>query len=113
MTNHTQLDDKLGEADNFRVWKYRNSLILKENDLDQYISKEFLEPEGDGANSTHKKKLVKAERIIENYIKDHLIPHVSSLYTHKEVFYALKNLFEGKNINHKMTLRNQLKNVKI
>ena len=36
-----------------------------------------------------------------------------SLYTHKEVFYALKNLFEGKNINHKMTLRNQLKNVKI
>ena len=29
------------------------------------------------------------------------------------MFYALTKLFEGKNINQKMTLRNQLKNVKI
>ena len=42
MTNHTQLDDKLGKADNFRVWKYRTSVILEENDLDQYFSKEVL-----------------------------------------------------------------------
>ena len=46
MTHHTQLDDKLGGADNFQAWKYRISLILEENDLDQYISKEFLEVEG-------------------------------------------------------------------
>ena len=39
MINHTQLDDKLGEADNFRVWKYRTSAILEEIDLDQYFSK--------------------------------------------------------------------------
>ena len=31
----------------------------------------------------------------------------------KEVFDALMKLFEGKNIDRKMTLRNQLKNVKI
>ena len=42
MTNHTQLDDKLDEADNFRVWKYWTSMILKEIDLDQYLSKEVL-----------------------------------------------------------------------
>ena len=29
------------------------------------------------------------------------------------MFYSLTKLFEGKNINRKMTLRNQLKNVKI
>ena len=29
------------------------------------------------------------------------------------MFYFLNNLFEGKNINQNMTMRNQLKNVKI
>ena len=46
MTNHTQLDDKLGEADNFQVWKYRNSVILEEIDLDQYFSKKVLGARG-------------------------------------------------------------------
>ena len=45
--------------------------------------------------------------------EDHLIPHVSSLNTPKEMFDSLTKLFEGKNINQKMTLRNQLNNVKI
>ena len=46
-------------------------------------------------------------------IKDHLIPHLSSLKTPKEVFDALTKMFKGKSINQKMTLRNQLKNAKI
>ena len=53
------------------------------------------------------------KRIIAYSIKDHLIPQVSSLKTPKAMFDALTKLFEGKNINRKMTLRNQLKNVKI
>ena len=61
---------------------------------------EILEPKGD-------------ERSIACSIKDHLIPHVSSLKTPKEMFDASTKLLEGKNINRKMTLRNQLNNVKI
>ena len=38
---------------------------------------------------------------------------MSYLKTPKEMFDALITLFEGKNINQKMTLRNQIKNVKI
>ena len=38
---------------------------------------------------------------------------MSSLKTPKEVFDAFAKMFEGKNINQKMALRNQLKNVKI
>ena len=53
------------------------------------------------------------KRIIADSIKYHLIPHVSSIKTPKAMFDALTKLFEGKNINRKMTLRNQLKNVKI
>ena len=89
------------------------SLILEENDLDLYISKEFQELEGDEAKSIHKKNLFKYKSIIAYSIKDHLIPHVSSLKTPKEVFNDLTNLFKGKNINRKMTLGNQPKNVNI
>ena len=72
------------------------SLILKENDLAQYISKEFPEAKGDEANAIHKKNMFNAKRIITDSIKYHLIPHVSSLKTPKKIFDALSTLFEGR-----------------
>ena len=42
MTHQTQLKDKLKGADKFRAWKYGISLIIEENDLDQYINGEVL-----------------------------------------------------------------------
>ena len=81
--------------------------------MDTYISGEVLVPEGDEAKALHKKNLIKVKKIIADSIKDHLIPQVSSLKTPKNMFDSLTNLFEGKNINRKMTLRNQWKNVKI
>ena len=113
MSHHTKLDENIEGADNFQAWKYRTSLVLEENELDTYINEEVLVPEGEEAKALHKKKLVMAKRIIIDSIKDHLIPQVSSLKTPKAMFDALTKLFEGKNINRKMTLRNELKNVKI
>ena len=74
-----QLDDKLGEAENFRSWKYGISLVLEE--LHTHISGEVPIPEKDEAKSLHKNNLVKAKRIIADSIKDHLIPQMSSLDT--------------------------------
>ena len=81
--------------------------------MDSYIIGEVPFPEGDEVKVLHKNNLIKAKRIILDSIKDHLIPQVSSLKTPKEMFEDLAKLFEGKNINQNMTLRNQLKNVKI
>ena len=81
-------------------------MVLEENELDSYINEEVPVLEGDEAKALHKKKLVMANRIIVDLS---LIPHVSSLKTPKAMFDALTKLFEGKNINRKMTLRNQLK----
>ena len=103
MSHHTKLDENLEGDDKFLAWKYRISLVLEENELDSYISEEVPVPEGDEAKALHKKKLVMAKRIIVDSIKDHLIPHVSSLKTPKAMFNALTKLFEGKNINQKMT----------
>ena len=113
MKNNTKIDEKLKGVGNFRAWKYRIMLILEEHELDGYIKEEVKEQEGEEEKSKQKKDMIKFKRIIANSIKDHLISQVSSKTTPKEVFDALTNMFEGKNINRKMTLRNQLKGVKI
>ena len=113
MSHHTKLDKNIEGSDKFRAWKYRISLVMEENELDSYINEEVPVLEGDEAKTLHKKKLVMDKRIIADSIKDHPIPHVSSLKTHKAMYDALTKLFEGKNINPNMTLRNQLKNVNI
>ena len=61
----------------------------------------------------HQKNLVKAKKIIVDSVTDQLVPQVSPLKTLREMFDSLTKIFEGKNINQNITLRNQLKNVKI
>ena len=99
-------------VEKFRAWKYRIILILEENDLEGFIKEEVAEPEGDEAKAKHKKDMIKAKRTIAVSIKDNLMSQVSSRRTPKEMFDALSNLFKGRNINRKMTLRNQLKGLK-
>ena len=73
MSHHTNIDENIEGAENFRAWKYMISLVIEENELDTYIGGEVPVPEGDEAKALHKNKLVMAKRIIANSIKDHLI----------------------------------------
>lgn len=83
MAPSTKLDEKLEGVDNFRAWKYRVMLVLEENDLEGFIETDILEPVEEETKAKHKKSPVKVKRIIADSIKDHLIPHVSSLNTPK------------------------------
>ena len=112
MTKNTKLDENLEGAENFRAWKYRIMLILQENNLEIFVREEVKEPEEVQSESKYKKDMIIAKRIIVESIKDNLIPQVSSKETRKKMFDALSGLFEGRNINRKMTLRNHLKSVR-
>jgi len=100
-------------VENFRAWKYRIGLILEENDLTRFVKEEVPEPTDVADKEKHHKEIIRAKRIIADSIKDHLIPHVSSKKTLKEMFDALTRLYEEKNINRKMNLRTQLKNTRM
>ena len=113
MPSRTKLDEKLEGVENFRASKYIIGLILKENDLLQFIKNNVLEAEGNEAKEKYKKDMIREKRIIAYSIKYHLIPQVSSKDTLKEMFDALSRMYEGRNINKKMNLRTQLKNVKM
>jgi hypothetical protein len=95
------------------AWKYRVMLILEENDLVSFVEQDIEEPEEDEAKAKYKKDLIKEKRIIIDSIKNYLIPHVSALKSQKQMMDSLSRLFEGKNINQKMSLRTQLNNVKM
>ena len=84
MSHHTNLDENIEGAYNFRSWKYRISLVLEENELE-----EVPVPKGDETKALHKKQLVMEKSIIADSIKDHLIQQVSSLKTPKAMFDSL------------------------
>jgi hypothetical protein len=109
----TKLVDKIEGVENFRSWKYRIGIILEENDLARFIKQEVLEHADAVDKEKHQNDIIRAKRIIADSIKDHLIPQVSSKKTPKEMFEALTRLYEGKNINRKMNLRNQLNNTRM
>ena len=109
MTNNTKPEG----AENFQAWKYRVLLMLEEHDQEEYVKGEVANPEGDEDKAKHKKNLVKSKRIIASSIKDHLIPHVSSLKNPKKMFDALTNFYKETNMNMNMTLRNQLNGMKM
>ena len=110
MAPSTKLEDNLKRIKYFKAWKYRIGLILQEDDLDKYIKEEVAEDEAKGK---HKRDMIRAQRIIVDSIKGHLIPQVSSKKTPKEMYDTLSRMYEGRNINKKMNLRAQLKSTKM
>lgn len=96
MASSTKLDEKLEGAEDFRAWRFRIMLVMKEQGLVKHVTEDVPEPEEDEAKEKHFKDQVKAMRIIADSIKNHLIPQVSSLETPKEMLDSLTRMFEGK-----------------
>jgi hypothetical protein len=82
------------------------SAVLKENNIYSYVNY-VVEALAINLVSLHlhETKEAKPQRIILDGVKDHLIPHLAEKKTAKEMWDALKNLFEAKNENRKMALR--------
>jgi hypothetical protein len=104
MSASTKIFDKLDSVEYFLSWKYIIGIILEENDLAKFIEENVPELEENATKEKYKKHMIKAKRIIADSIKDHLIPQVSSKNTTKYMFDSLSNMYEGRNINHKMNL---------
>jgi hypothetical protein len=60
-----------------------------------------------------KKDDVKARKIIIYSVRDHLLPCIANLKTTREMYEALKNMFESNNTLRALTLKGQLQNIKM
>jgi hypothetical protein len=109
-----RFEDRLEGISNYLQWKVRMSVVLKENKIWNYVNYDVVAPTTDlVALDLHEVKKAKAQRIILDGVKDPLIPHLSEKKTAYEMWEGLKNLFEAKNANQKMGLKDKLRDSKM
>jgi hypothetical protein len=123
MTNSMKSENKLDGASNFRAWKTRIDLILAKNKVldimkGKIVKTEFeegeeKEPQNVAAMEKFKDVDINAMSIIVDSIKDHLIPYISHLDSSKKMYDALTNLFSVRNIGQVMSLKNELRDMKM
>jgi hypothetical protein len=108
-----RFEDRLNGVSNYLQWKVRMSFVLKENKIWTYASSVAVAPAIDPvALDLHEIKEAKAQRFLDG-VNDHLISHLVEKKTTKEMWDALKNLFEAKNGNWKMVLKDKLHDTKM
>ena len=104
-------------ASNFSAWKTRVVLFLKETELWDIVESTVANPVTIPSDATTKvayeKKNIKAQRIILDAIKDHIIPHISGKSNAYEMWDALTKLYQSSNENRKIVLHEKLKSIKM
>jgi hypothetical protein len=118
-----KFENKLYGAANFRAWKTRIDLILAKNKvLDimkgkimklEFEEGEEKEPQNVATMEKFKDVDINAMSIIVDYIKDHLIPYISHLDSLNKIYDAVTNLFSVRNIGQVMSLKNELRDMKM
>ena len=87
MAASIRFEDRLDVISNYLQWKVRMSIVLKENKIWNYVSYIVEVPATDPvALDLHEVKEAKAQRIILDGVKDHLIPHLAEKKTAKEMW---------------------------
>jgi hypothetical protein len=117
MATSLRFEDRLDGAANFSPWKERIVLLLEEAELWDTMNNTQKNPIIVPADATllaaFQKKNVKAERIILDAVKDHVIPHIAGKANAFEMWVSLTKLYQSSNENQKMVLREKLRNIKM
>ena len=93
---------------NFNTWKVRVINILKEHDLDSFVTSMIEEPTIIAGRTNYKNNQAKEKRIIYDSVKDNLMSVITPMKTTKECFNTLTNLYEKKTPTQKRALKNKL-----
>ncbi|XP_057850234.1 uncharacterized protein LOC131060833 [Cryptomeria japonica] len=114
MVNSLKVEDRLEGASNFTLWKFRVLIALEENDLLQFVEeKDLSEPEDQAKKLQFKKSVIKANKVLIDSVKDHLVPPISKMTTARDMFKTLEGLYESNNTSMALVLRQQLHQVKM
>jgi hypothetical protein len=105
------------------VWNKRIDLILSKNKVLDIVKGKIVEPEFEEGKEKEpqnvavmekfKESDINAMSIIVDSIKDHLIPYISHLDSSNNMYDALPNFFSVRNIGQVMSLKNELRDMKM
>jgi hypothetical protein len=108
MVNTLKLENMLEGETNFQDWKARVLLLLEENYLKEYVESVVVDPTDPQWLTTHKKKEVKAKRVLLESVKDHLIPHIVEKTTTKNMYDSFVGLYQNKTTGRILHLKHKL-----
>jgi hypothetical protein len=72
MVKTLRVEDRLEGATHFRAWKARILLLLEENGLKEYVEMVVSSPNDPQELAAHRKRELKAKRVLLDFVKDHL-----------------------------------------
>jgi hypothetical protein len=108
-----RMEDRLQGAKNFVTLKERVTMVLDVNDVLDRVDDKVAAPTDAAALVTWKKGEAKAKSILLDGVKDHIIPHLTGKKSAKEMWAALNDLYQSKNENRVMVLRERLRSTKM
>ena len=106
-------EDRLDGLSNYSPWKEMIRLVLLVNKIWEFADKEIAKPTTPKNLAKFEELDAKAKLIILDGVKDHLIPHLIARNTAYDLRKALQDLFQNKNVNRLMVLREKLKSTKM
>jgi hypothetical protein len=90
-------------------WKVRIVIVLRERKLWNFVTTIVSFPLSNPISlDLHEVKKSRAQRIILDGVKDHLIPHLVVKLISKSMWDSLTNLYDKKNEKRKISLRDKL-----
>ena len=103
-----RFEDRLDGVSNYIPWKVRLIVVLKEWKKWSFVNTKMTKPTDRDELEEFESLEAKSERVILDGVKDHLIPHLAKNKTTKDMWDTLNQLFEAKNKNRKMALKDKL-----
>ena len=107
------VEDHLDGASNYGSWKPRVLLYLEENEVKDFALTTVPVPDDATQLAAWKKNDVKDQKILMDFVKNHLVSHLAKSETAKEMFDSLKKLFERDSASRLIALRTQLHTIKM
>ena len=93
--NGLQYQDWLDGASNYVIWKARISCLLDEHNLKTYVDSVVVVPMDPDPLKKYKGQMEKAKRLILDIVRDHIVCHIVSNDTARQMWEALAMLYEG------------------
>jgi hypothetical protein len=123
MTYSMKSENKLDGSSNFRASKTSIDLILAKNKVMNIMKGKIVKPEFEEGKEKEPQNVAVMEKfkdgdinamsIIVDSIKYHFIPYISHIDSSKKMYDALTNLFSVRNIGQVMSLKNELRDMRM
>jgi hypothetical protein len=108
-----RFEDRLEGASNFSPWREQIGLLMEEQGLWEFVEETAVLPTDPAQQPAHLRRDVKARQIIIDGVKNHIIHHLSSKKTAKDMWEALVKLYQLDNQSEKTLLKEKLRSTKM